>query len=232
MRLSLIIPCYNEAANIPYLLERCKHLTIEPDIEVIIVNNGSTDDTSAILIRMLPNYPGCRVVEVKENRGYGYGILSGLRAAEGEVLAWTHADLQTDPRDALIGLDKFSKFGHNIFVKGHRYGRPILDNFFTVAMSIFETLLLGKQMYDINAQPTMFPRSFFISWRLPPDDFSLDLYAYYHAHICSLKIHRFPVKFANRLNGISHWNLNWKAKYRFIRRTVDFSIQLKKKTSS
>ena len=104
MRLSLVIPCYNEAANLPLLLKRCEHLALMPDVEVILVDNGSTDDSPVILAQLLPLYPGCSSVRVEKNQGYGHGILMGLRAAHGEILAWTHADLQTDPRDALQGL--------------------------------------------------------------------------------------------------------------------------------
>jgi hypothetical protein len=86
-------------------------------------------------------------------------------------------------------------------------------------------------MWDINAQPTMFSRNFFESWTDPPDDFSLDLYAYCQAQRCGLNVHRFPVRFGERAHGVSHWNVNWAAKRRFIRRTVDFSLQLKKKIS-
>jgi hypothetical protein len=96
-------------------------------------------------------------------------------------------------------------------------------------MSVFETVLLGKPMWDINAQPTMFSRQFFESWRVPPYDFSLDLYAYYQARMAGLPIYRFPVLFGERAHGVSHWNVNWAAKRKFIRRTLDFSLQLKKK---
>ena len=95
-------------------------------------------------------------------------------------------------------------------------------------MSIFETLLLGKPMWDINAQPTMFSKTTFDTWQEPPDDFSLDLYAYYQAHCNNLKIFRFPVKFGERAHGVSHWNINWAAKRKFIRRTVEFSWRLRK----
>jgi hypothetical protein len=162
------------------------------------------------------------------NQGYGFGILSGLKACRGGILGWTHADMQTDPQDAVRGLALFERHGPDIFVKGRRYGRPAADVFFTVGMSAFETLLLGKPMWDINAQPTLFSRAFFESWRDAPHDFALDLYAYYQARQTGLVIHRFPVRFGARAHGVSHWNVNWAAKRKFIRRTVEFSLQLRK----
>ena len=95
-------------------------------------------------------------------------------------------------------------------------------------MSVFESVLIRKPMWDINAQPTMFSRAFFESWHEPPHDFSLDLFAYYQARCNELDVHRFPVKFGERAHGVSHWNVNWAAKRKFIRRTIDFSLQLKK----
>jgi glycosyltransferase involved in cell wall biosynthesis len=230
MRFSLVIPCYNEAANLPLLLVRCKELKRHSDIEVILVDNGSTDNSQEVLLGLLPQYPGCRSVRVQKNRGYGFGILEGFRAARGEILGWTHADMQTDPQDTLRGLELFEKYGLGIFVKGKRYGRPLGDVALTTGMSVFETLLFGKLMCDINAQPTMFSRTFFDAWIDPPYDDSLDLYAYYQARCKSLKIHRFPVKFSKRAYGVSHWNRNWTEKYKFIRRIVGSSFKLKKQS--
>lgn len=229
MRLSLVIPCYNESANLPLLLERCKDVMRRPGAEVVLVDNGSTDESPLVLSELLPRYPGCRSVRVERNQGYGHGILEGLRAARGEILGWSHADMQTDPQDALRGMVLFEQHGPNIFVKGRRYGRPFGDVVFTVGMSVFETVLLGKPMWDINAQPTMFSRAFFESWHEPPYDFSLDLFAYYQARRMGLAVHRFPVRFGERAHGVSRWNVNWAAKRKFIRRTVDFSLQLNKR---
>ena len=228
MKFSLIIPCYNEAANLPLLLERCRALAAEPEVEVILVDNGSTDDTPLVLLNLLPSYSGCRTVRVEKNQGYGFGIISGLKTAKGEILGWTHADMQADPQDTLRGLELFDRYGLDIFVKGRRYGRPLADVVFTLGMSAFETLLLRKLLWDINAQPTMFTRRFFETWVAAPDDFALDLYAYYQAQTQGLKVHRFPVRFGERAYGVSHWNVNWAAKWKFIRRTGDFSLQLKK----
>ena len=229
MKFSLIIPCYNEVDNLPLLLEKCKAITIKKSCEVLLVDNGSTDQTDAVLKKLLPSYPGCRTVRIEQNIGYGFGIITGLSLAKGDILGWTHADLQTDPEDILKGLVLFDKYSENIFVKGKRYGRPIADIFFTIGMSIFETLLLKKQMWDINAQPTLFSKKFFESWKSPLDDFSIDLYAYYMAKTQGLKVYRFPVKFPERMHGMSSWNINWRAKFKFIRRTVLFSLILKRK---
>jgi glycosyltransferase involved in cell wall biosynthesis len=232
MRFSLVIPCYNEVNNLPLLLERCREVVKAQAVEVVLVDNGSTDATPDVLKDLLPRYPGCRSVRVEVNRGYGLGILRGLEACEGEILGWTHADLQTDPQDALRGLDFFNQHGPDIFVKGKRYGRPLADVVFTVGMSAFETLLLGRPMWDINAQPTMFSRAFFQTWQNAPHDFALDLYTYYQARQAGLGIYRFPVRFGERAHGVSHWNVNWAAKRKFIRRTMDFSFQLRKSIKS
>ena len=214
----------------PLLLDRCASLQ-SADIEVILVDNGSSDHSQEVLQRLLPNYPHCRSVREPVNQGYGFGILSGLKASTGDLLAWTHADMQTDPKDVLRGLEIFQAQGQNIYVKGRRIKRPFADEFFTFGMSIFETVLLRTRLWDINAQPNMFSRRFFETWINPPHDFSLDLYVYFTARNQGLPVHRFPVEFSERAHGVSHWNVNWEAKKKFILRTIDFSFELKKRLS-
>ena len=228
MKYSLVIPCYNEALGLPSLVEQCRKCLVEPGLEIILVDNGSTDHTPRILKELLACEERIRSVRVEQNQGYGYGILEGLRATKGEVLGWTHADLQTDPCDVLEGAALFEREGMGIFVKGRRCGRPLGDCFFTAGMGLFATLLLRRPLWDINAQPTLFPRSFFEDWKSPPHDFSLDLYAYYHALAKGAPVHRFPVKFGPRAHGMSHWNIDWASKMKFIRRTVRFGLQMKR----
>jgi glycosyltransferase involved in cell wall biosynthesis len=228
IKYSLIIPCYNESKNIPLLLERCKKFSNNNTIELIIVNNGSTDDTETVLNNLLPSYNNFRTVKVKKNIGYGFGIIQGLKSAKGQVLGWTHADMQTDPYDFLKGIDFFKESNKNIFVKGKRHGRPFGDTFFTIGMSIFESILLRKKLWDINAQPTIFPKSFFESLKNPPNDFSLDLYFYYKALESNLEVNRFSVLFGERAHGVSHWNIDFSSKLKFIYRTINYSLKLKK----
>lgn len=230
-RYSLVIPCYNEAANLPLLVARCRESLSGRGVEIVLVDNGSTDNSAEVLETLIAGDSDIRSVRVGKNQGYGFGILSGLRAARGDVLGWTHADMQTDPADFLRAAAIFdaSATPETVFVKGRRRGRPPGDEFFTCGMAAFETLLLSRMLVDINAQPTVFHRRFFDQWSSPPHDFSLDLYAYFQAKAQGLKVERFDVVFGERAHGTSRWNVNWKAKRKFIERTVNFSFELRRR---
>lgn len=232
MKYSLIIPCYNEAKSLPALVERCRALTAKVEgCEVVLVDNGSGDDSPAVLAALLSDGEAVRSIRVPVNQGYGHGILEGLRASRGAIIGWTHADLQTDPMDAVAGFALFDAAADpaRLFVKGSRYGRPAADVLFTLGMSVFETLLMRLPLRDINAQPTLFPRSLFDGWVDPPKDFSLDLFAYVTAKHAGCTVKRFPVLFAERQHGVSHWNVDWQAKMKFIRRTLDYSLTLRRR---
>lgn len=231
IKLSVVVPCYNEEENIPLILARFDEVIDRNDVEVILVNNGSTDGSAGVLEELLPKYTFARTVLVEVNQGYGYGILQGLQQCRGEYIGWTHADMQTDPADILKALAILEEEKGLVFVKGNRKGRPLFDVFFTAGMSLFETCYLHKKLYDINAQPNIFPKVFYDSWENPPYDFSLDLYALYMARKKKLRVVRFPVLFPERIHGSSKWNTGLQAKWKFIRRTIDFSVKLKKSGS-
>lgn len=230
MRLSIVVPCYNEEKNIPLILEKFNEVINRDDIEVLLVNNGSTDNSKNIMNKLIPNFTFARVVTVENNQGYGFGITSGLKEAQGKFIGYTHADMQTDPADVLKALEIIEKQNNpkNCYVKGDRKGRAIFDHFFTLGMSAFETIYLGEKLWDINAQPNIFHKSFFEKLTNIPKDFSLDLYFLYTAQIQGLEVIRFDVIFPERIHGESSWNTGFSSKWKFIKRTLDFSFKLKK----
>ena len=230
-RFTVVMPCYNESKNIPLILSRFEAIADKGNspVQLLLVDNGSTDDSPAVLASQLPQYNFARSIRVPVNQGYGFGILEGLRACDSDYIGWTHADMQTDPSDIIKAIELFEKanFPTNMYVKGLRRGRPLADSFFTGGMSIFETCFMGTNLWDINAQPNIFHRSFFQSWLQPPTDFALDLYAYYMARQKNLNIVRFDVVFPPRIHGESKWNTGFQSKVKFIKRTIDFSFKLK-----
>jgi len=228
MEYSLVIPCFNEKENIPHLLKRCSELLLLEKIEIIIVDNGSNDGSGRLLSELLTSYPEIKSLRIDKNIGYGNGIYLGLKSASGRFVGWTHADLQTDPLDFLKAIRCIERSSSiDIFVKGRRLGRPIMDKVFTIGMSMFESIYLKELLWDINAQPTIVSKLFIDSMKDPPKDFSFDLFAYFIAKKMKLEIVRFPVNFPKRQHGISSWNTGFRQRLKFILRTIKYSKAMK-----
>ena len=233
--LSLVIPCYNESPNLELLAIKCERLVkdlIEAGIEteIILVNNGSTDSSEQKLRSLAGQFHFIRPISLDKNAGYGGGLLAGLAAAKGEIIAWTHADLQANPSDILPAIELFkTSENKNLFIKGKRKGRPLMDRLFTFGMTITSSALLRETLTDVNGQPTIFKREFLDTWEDPPKDFSLDLYTFYHAKVKGLKIQRIPVIFERRKYGSSSWNDGLRSRLKLSIATIRFVLQLRRK---
>jgi glycosyltransferase involved in cell wall biosynthesis len=233
--LSIIIPCYNESANLPTLAQKCVELLkSNSDVEIILVDNGSKDDSKSILNNLINinSDVNLKTVHVETNIGYGFGILSGLNAASGEVLCWTHADLQTDIFDCVKAFNIWNVEKKDFtLVKGKRRGRGLFDVFFTFSMQVYVFIKLHVMLNDINGQPKLFSKKFFELIKTDaPNDFSLDLYFLFKASKIG-KIVEFPVYFSQRLAGEAKGgsgNLNLKLK--LTKRTLSFINDISKKS--
>ena len=93
--LSIVIPAYNEGARIEAALARVMTCIDEQgwDAEVLVVDDGSRDDTPAIVQRWMDRYPRLHLVQNPGNRGKGYSVRNGLLQAAGEIVMFTDADL-------------------------------------------------------------------------------------------------------------------------------------------
>ena len=98
MRISVIIPAFNEARTIRQVVDAVQALPL--DTQVIVVNDGSTDRTQAVL-EELRKESALTVVHYEENRGKGFAIRTGLAHVEGDVVVIQDADLELCPADLL-----------------------------------------------------------------------------------------------------------------------------------
>ena len=231
-RLSIVLPCYNEARNLPHILARFAEVRGDRPVELVLVNNGSTDDTAEVLAQAFTgtSHSNVHVVTVPVNRGYGHGIVSGLRSAHGEFLAWTHADLQTDLLDVIVGFAclEVSPKPQSTVLRGQRIGRPLFDAFFTWGMGVVATLVLGVPLHDVNAQPKLFHRCLLEKMEDAPEDFSLDLYVLFLARRLGWAELKHPVHFGVRCHGESRGGGTLRGKIKLIRRTLRFILELRR----
>jgi glycosyltransferase involved in cell wall biosynthesis len=99
--LSAFFPCFNDAPTIAGLVRAVDATLTRLGIahEVIVVNDGSTDDSLAVLRALEAELPVLRIVDHGENRGYGGALRSGFAAARGEWVFYTDGDGQYDPTE-------------------------------------------------------------------------------------------------------------------------------------
>lgn len=225
---SLVIPCFNEEGNIALLGESLKAITDEREnLEIILVDNGSTDHTREEIERLVRTIPRLRMVCIENNIGYGNGIKAGLTSAIGLTVGWTHADLQTDPTDAVKAFD-LCREHDNAYVKGKRVGRNWRDRFFSIGMALTASLIFRMRLSEINAQPTAFAASLKDKLIAGPDDFGFDLFAMVLARQEGLREFRLPVYFGERFAGRSSWNVSLHSRLRLIARTLSYCFRLSK----
>src|SRR6187200_2067061 len=97
-KLSLVLPAHNEAENIEAVVTRALEVLprVVRDFEVLVVNDGSRDETGAIIDRLAGENAQVHAIHHPVNRGYGAALTSGFRAASGDSIMFMDADRQFD----------------------------------------------------------------------------------------------------------------------------------------
>jgi glycosyltransferase involved in cell wall biosynthesis len=145
MKLSVIIPCYNEETTVEEIVRQV--LATDLVHEVIVVDDGSTDGTRDVLARM-GNQDRVRIILHERNRGKGAAVRTGLQHATGEVMLVQDADLEYDPRDYPAMLRPIEE-GRAKAVYGSRFlGGPRRTMFFWHMVGNRFLTLVTNLLYD------------------------------------------------------------------------------------
>jgi glycosyltransferase involved in cell wall biosynthesis len=96
--LSVVIPCFDERETIAEIVRRVHQVV--PEAEIVVVDDGSTDGTRAVLADLSPQtHPYLRILLHDTNSGKGTAVHTGIQAAQGDIILIQDADLEYDPRD-------------------------------------------------------------------------------------------------------------------------------------
>ena len=157
--ISLVMPAYNEADNIePMVAEATPALEANADsYEIIVVDDGSADDTAAVTRRVMETHPHVRLVEHPVNKGFGAAVFSGFTSAEKDWIFYTDADRQF----VLSELERFVPYMEEAdLIAGYRAPRrdPFLRVFYGKGWSALCALVFGYTVRDVDCGFKLFRR--------------------------------------------------------------------------
>lgn len=182
MKLSVLIPTFNERNTVEAIIERVRSVPYEK--EIIVVDDGSTDGTTEILLRLAEKYPETiRCLFHPENRGKGAAIKSALSAVTGEVVIIQDADLEYHPEDYPAALKLLQQgwadavYGsrflgpHRVFLYSHYLGNRFLTGicnlvtsgmltdmetgFKVIRADVLRALDIQSQSFDFEVEVTV-----------------------------------------------------------------------------
>jgi glycosyltransferase involved in cell wall biosynthesis len=149
--ISLVLPAYNEAENIDAMVAEAVPAleTTASDWEIVVVDDGSADETAAVTRSVAEREPRVRLVQHPVNRGFGSAVLTGFTSAEKDWIFYTDADRQF----VLAELERFVPHMESAdLIAGYRAPRrdPFLRVFYGKGWSALCTLLFGYTVRDVD----------------------------------------------------------------------------------
>ena len=147
MRLSVLVPVYNEEDNVEELIRRVAAVPIEK--EIIVVDDCSSDDTPRILSRL--EFKDLRVIRHPVNQGKGAAIRTAMASMTGDAVIIQDADLEYDPMDTLRLIEPLNR-GEAKVVYGVRSieGQKLLLRWGNRLLTFLTNLLLGTHLHDME----------------------------------------------------------------------------------
>ncbi len=206
--LSIVIPVYNEEESLPRFHQELSQVLdkLEEKSEIIYINDGSRDRSQEILTKIKEEDPRVTVIEFRRNFGQTAAMSAGFDRAQGEVIITLDADLQNDPRDIPLFLQKINE-GYDL-VSGWRKKRQ--DTFLTrkipsrIANGLISRLT-GVSLHDYGCSLKAYRREVIKNIRLYGDmhRFIPALASLVGARITEIEVRHHPRRFGRSKYGLS-----------------------------
>ncbi len=168
--LSIFFPCYNDEGTIASMVISAsitaKDLKI-PDYEIIVVNDGSSDDSLQILENLQNKYPELKIVNHKKNKGYGGALISGFTNASKSLIFYTDGDAQYDVKELKLLYNKYLKTNADV-VNGYKIDRkdPIHRIIIGKIYNNFVKFMFGIKIKDVDCDFRLMKKEIFNTVKL------------------------------------------------------------------
>jgi glycosyltransferase involved in cell wall biosynthesis len=200
--LSLVFPVFDEERNLPELIRTARQIAawLAPEFEIIVVDDGSRDASADIALGWATLDPRVRLVRHGANTGYGAALRTGLKAARGELIFFSDADLQFD----LAELEKLLEHtGHYDIVAGYRSPRrdPWPRLVLAWGWGVLVRTIFGLQVRDIDCAFKVFRRH--VIERLDTESLGafINTELLVRARTAGFRVHQVPVAHRRRRHG-------------------------------
>lgn len=179
--LSVVIPCYNEADGIQQLKEKLipvlEQIASCHEVELILIDDGSTDDTYRLLNREFASRPRTKVVKHPQNLNLGAAIRTGVTESSGKWIANLDSDCTYDPAVLFLMLQEMEKGADLVTVspyhpQGEVKGVPSYRLFLSRTLAALYRLILHQQIYTFTALARIYRRAIYDRIASPANDFS------------------------------------------------------------
>ena len=144
MKLSICIPVYNGADTIGKLVEKLQETFKIYEVEIVMANDGSRDNSSEVCQKLVENYSNCRFIDLRRNNGEHNAVKCTLNYCTGDYAVIIDDDLQNPPEEILKLLEEIQKGYDVVYSKYHQKKHHWFRNFGSKINDIFATWLLEK----------------------------------------------------------------------------------------
>jgi dolichol-phosphate mannosyltransferase len=198
MKLTVIIPIYNEATTLGVLLARVQQVPL--DMEILVVDDGSDQETKDVLVTAV-NHP-VQLITHPHNKGKGSAIRTALGEATGEAIIIQDADLEYFPEDYLPLVELYQREeAQAVYGVRDLSRRSTLMRFGNHLMTFMTNLLYGSRLHDMETCYKLIDRELFQSLGLESRRFEIEAEITAKLLRLGVKIWEAPIRYEHREEG-------------------------------